>query len=221
MHDDPSVLSLLTRAQAGDQQAWDALVDRYAPLVWSICRRYRLADADAGDVGRTVWLRLADQLDTIGDPATLPTWLATATVRESAPALRAARRPHAAVQTPQATNIPDATAGTAGHELEHELQLAQRHTALREAFAHLPPSCQRLLTLLLDNPPVPDAKISAELGIPIGRIGPDRGRCLDTLRAHPAIAALINAGHANAEPARPGHSSAAMTHDQQPPLPPA
>ena len=87
MHDDPSVLSLLTRAQAGDQQAWDTLVDWYAPLVWSICRRYRLADADAGDVGRTVWLRLADQLDTIGDPATLPSWLATATARESAQAL--------------------------------------------------------------------------------------------------------------------------------------
>lgn len=221
MHDDPSVLSLLTRAQAGDQQAWDTLVDWYAPLVWSICRRYRLADADAGDVGRTVWLRLADQLDTIGDPATLPSWLATATARESAQALPAAWGPHAAGRTPQATNIPDATAATAGHELEHELQLAERHTALREALAHLPPGCQRLLTLLLGDPPDPDAKISAELGIPIGRIGPDRGRCLAMLRAHPAIAALINAGHANAEPAPPGHSSPAMTRHRQPPLPPA
>ena len=137
------------------------------------------------------------------------------------PALQAARRPHAHGQTPQAANIPDATAATAGHEPEHELQLAERHTALREAPAHLPTGCQRLLTLLIEDPPVPDAKISAELGIPIGRIGPDRGRCLDMLRTHPAIAALINAGHPNAEPARPGHSSAAMTHDQQPPLPPA
>jgi RNA polymerase sigma factor (sigma-70 family) len=155
MHDDPSVLSLLTRAQAGDQQAWDTLVDWYAPLVWSICRRYRLADADAGDVGRTVWLRLADQLDTIGDPATLPSWLATATARESAQALPAAWGPHAAGQTPQATNIPDATAATAGHELEHELQLAERRTALREALPHLPPGCQRLLTLLLSDPRFP------------------------------------------------------------------
>jgi RNA polymerase sigma factor (sigma-70 family) len=217
MHDDPSVLSLLTRAQAGDQQAWDTLVDWYAPLVWSICRRYRLAAADAGDVGRTVWLRLADQLDTI-DPATLPGWLATVTAQESAQALPAARGPHAAGQTPQATSIPDATAE---HELEHELQLAEHHTALREALAHLPPGCQRLLTLLLEDPPVPDAKISAELGIPIGRIGPDRGRCLAMLRAHPAIAALINAGHANAEPAPPGHSSPALTHHRQPPVPPA
>jgi RNA polymerase sigma factor (sigma-70 family) len=219
MHDDLQVLSLVTRAQADDQQAWDALVERYAPLVWSICRRYQLADADAGDVGRAVWRQLADQLGTIRDPAALPAWLATATARESARALRAAPRPHAAGQTSQATKLPDTTAGTAGHELEHQLQLAERHTALREALAHLPPGCQRLLTLLIEDPPVPDAKIGAELGIPIGRIGPDRSRCLDMIRGHPAIAALINARHANAEPARPGHGTTATTHNQQPLLP--
>jgi hypothetical protein len=43
-------------------------------------------------------------------------------------------------------------------------------------------------------------KVSAELGIPVGSIGPNRGRCLDKQRRHPAIAALINAGQANAEP---------------------
>jgi hypothetical protein len=53
-------------------------------------------------------------------------------------------------------------------------------------------------------------KVSAELGIPVGSIGPNRGRCLDKQRRHPAIAALINAGQANAEPVR--QSSAAMTN---------
>jgi DNA-directed RNA polymerase specialized sigma subunit len=43
MSDDPPVTDLVTRAAAGDKQAWDALVERYAPLVWSICRRHRLA----------------------------------------------------------------------------------------------------------------------------------------------------------------------------------
>jgi RNA polymerase sigma factor (sigma-70 family) len=218
MHDDPSVLFLMTRAQAGEQQAWDALVEQFAPLVWSICRLHRLADADAGDVGHNVWLRLADQLDTVRDPAALPLWLATTTSQESARAPRAARRPYAAGQTLQAKTIPGAKAAAAGQELEQELQLAERHAALREAFTHLPPDCQRLLTLLSEDPPAPYAKISAELGIPIGSIGPNRGRCLDTLRRHPAIADLINAEHANAETALPGQSSAAMTHDQQPPL---
>ena len=60
-------------------------------------------------------------------------------------------------------------------------------------MAHLSPCCRQLIALLIENPPVPDAEISARLGIPIGSIGPNRGRCLDELRDHPAIAALINA----------------------------
>jgi hypothetical protein len=42
----PSVNDLVTRAGNGDKQAWDTLVERYAPLIWSICRRHRLSSAD-------------------------------------------------------------------------------------------------------------------------------------------------------------------------------
>ncbi len=52
---------------------------------------------------------------------------------------------------------------------------------------------QRLIAMLIQDPPVPYAQISAKLGIPVGSIGPCRGRCLDKLRRHPAIAALIHA----------------------------
>ena len=113
MRDDPSGIYLVTRAQTGDQQAWDLLVERYAPLVWSICRRYRLGGPGAEDVSQNVWLRLVDQLDRIRDPAALPGWLATTTSRECAKALRAARGPHAAGQPLEAENIPDAKAATA------------------------------------------------------------------------------------------------------------
>jgi hypothetical protein len=41
------VIDLVMRARNNDKQAWDALVERYAPLIWSICRRYRLGGADA------------------------------------------------------------------------------------------------------------------------------------------------------------------------------
>jgi hypothetical protein len=36
VRDDPVVTDLVTRARNGDKQAWDALVERYAPLIWSI-----------------------------------------------------------------------------------------------------------------------------------------------------------------------------------------
>jgi hypothetical protein len=57
----------------------------------------------------------------------------------------------------------------------------------------LPPHCQRLLALLIQDPPVCYAEISARLGIPVGSIGPIRSRCLARLRRHRAIAALISA----------------------------
>src|SRR5215467_3644962 len=69
MRDHPPVTDLVMRARTGDQQAWDALVERYAPLVWSICQRYQLDAADAQDAGQSVWLHLVEQLDNLRDPA--------------------------------------------------------------------------------------------------------------------------------------------------------
>jgi len=192
MRDDSPTADLVLRARKGDSDAWDALVERFAPLIWSICLRYSLRRADAEDVGQYVWLRLVDHLDAIHDPAALPGWLVTTTRRECMRALRAARNQQAPENAPDVESIPDEQAGTA----EHELLLAERHAALREAFTRLPPPCQRLITMLLEDPPVPYAEISARLGIPVGSIGPSRGRCIEKLRHDPAIAALIDAEEA-------------------------
>ena len=154
---DPVVTGLVTRARDGDRQAWDQLVDRYAPLVWSICRRHRLEPADAHDAAQTVWLNLVDRLDSLRDPAALPGWLATTTQRECGRILRAARRPYNAAYAPAAQTIPDEHARAA----EQDLLAAERHAALREAFGQLPPGCQQLLTLLTADPPVSYAEISA------------------------------------------------------------
>jgi Sigma-70 region 2 len=80
----PPVTALVARARTGDKQAWDELVGRYAPLIWSICRRYRLRQVDADDVGQNVWHQLVGQLAAIRDPAALPGWLATTTRRAAA-----------------------------------------------------------------------------------------------------------------------------------------
>jgi len=189
MRDDPTATDLVTRAREGDQQAWDALIGRYAPLVWSICRRYRLDRTDAEDVAQTIWLRLVDQLGRLRDSAALPGWLVTTTRRECIHVLDTARRSGTPGLVPGAEDIPDSQAAS----VEQELLAAERSAALREAFTSLPPHFQRLLGLLIQDPPVSYAEISARLGISIGSIGPLRSRCVDRLRRHPAIAALINA----------------------------
>ncbi len=187
--DDPVVVDLVARARDGDKQAWDALIGRYAPLLWSICRRYGLGGTDADDVGQSVWLRLLEQIHKIRDPAALPGWLATTTRRECGRMLGAARGPDSARFAVDAETVPDERAGTT----DHELLLAERNAALREALMRMPPGCQRLIAMLIQDPPMPYAKISAELGIPVGSIGPSRRRCLEKLRRDPAVAALIDA----------------------------
>ena len=183
------VAALVIRARDGDERAWAALVERYAPLIWSLCRRYRLDTTDTADVGQNVWLLLVNQLGKIRDPAALPGWLATTTRRECQRVLNKAQVPHAARHEPDSDNIPDGQA----EPIERVLLAAERHAALREAFTHLPPRDQQLIALLTEDPPVPYAEISARLGIPAGSIGPNRRRCLDKLRHHPAIAKLISA----------------------------
>ena len=192
MHDD--LTALVTRARTGDKQAWDDLVERYAPLIWSICSRYRLGPADVEDAGQSVWLRLVDRLASIRDPSVLPGWIATTTHRECGRVLRAARQQKAPGRPLDAADIPGQVTGTA----ESELLRAERHAALRDAFRHLPPGSRKLIALLIQDPPVPYTEISARLGIPVGSIRPSRGRCLDKLRRDPAIAALISAETANA-----------------------
>ncbi len=209
VRDDPMITDLVNRAAKGEKHAWDALVERFIPLIWSICRKHRLGDADAEDVGQTVWLQLTDQLGKIRDPGALPGWLATVTRRECLRIVRAASGPGAAGYELDAETIPDEQASTG----EQELLAAERHAALREAFAALPPSGQRLIALLLEDPPVAYAEISARLGIPVGSIGPTRRRCLDKLRRYPAIAALISTdtGSANEMTAGQPHGDALIS----------
>jgi RNA polymerase sigma factor (sigma-70 family) len=182
MHSDPSVIALVTRAAGFDQEAWDELVERYAPLVWAICVRYRLSRHDAEDVGQSVWLRLAEQIGNLREPAALPGWLATTTRHECLRVVRIAGRYELSGDEP---------AEVSDTGIEEMIIIAERNAALRAAFAELPPPCRRLLTLLAEDPPLSYDEISAILQVKKGSIGPQRARCLDRLRRSPHLAAFI------------------------------
>ena len=184
---EPSVTDLVARAAGGDERAWRALVARYAALVWSVCRGYRLDEADAADVSQTVWLRLVEQLETLRDPAALPGWLVTTTSRECV------RVRMAAVRQRTAFGRLDVAAGDEAGTIDQALLAHERAATLRVAFQQLSPECQRLLELLVRDPQPSYKEISAQLSMPIGSIGPTRARCLDRLRHTPALVALIAA----------------------------
>jgi RNA polymerase sigma factor (sigma-70 family) len=196
VRDDPYVVALVSRAGAGDEGAWDEIVDRYAPLVWSICARYRLSAVDIEDVGQTIWAGLVKQLGKLREPAALPGWLSTTTRRECLRVLRESQRFEPFGGEPEDSVL----VAEADPELvEEEILKAERHARLRAALAELPEESRRLLTLLASDPPLSYAEISTRLGIPPGSIGPMRGRLLDRLRRSAPLAGLSDTlpeGHA-------------------------
>jgi RNA polymerase sigma factor (sigma-70 family) len=185
VRDDPHVVALVTRASGGDHDAWNELVDRYAPLVYTICTRYRLSNHDIEDVGQSVWLLLVEQLGKLREPAALPGWLATTTARECLRVVTAASKAERL-----STGLDDSVLFVDDAAIDQEILAAERNAALRSAFAELPARCQQLLSMLVSDPPHSYAEIHAELGIPVGSIGPQRARCLERMRRSGALTAL-------------------------------
>ena len=187
MRDDPTVVALVTRAAGGDPAAWNEIVERYAPLVWSICARFQLSNHDREDVAQNVWLLLVEQLGKLREPAALPGWIATTTHRECLRVVTAARKSERL-----GTGLDDALQFVDNTIIDEEILMAERNAALRAAFAELTPRCQRLLAMLTSDPPCSYAEISATLQIPVGSIGPQRARCLERLRRSSALAGLVD-----------------------------
>jgi RNA polymerase sigma factor (sigma-70 family) len=169
---------LVRRAAEGDQWAWERLVDQYARLVWAMTRDFKLVESDAADVAQVTWLRLLEHIDRLEHPARVGSWLA-ATARHECLRSVAARKKIVLVHDDSALN------DVAAHqqpEVDERLLADERAQAVRAALARLPRRWQRLLELLMADPPASYAEISDQLGLPVGSIGPTRGRCLARLR---------------------------------------
>jgi RNA polymerase sigma factor (sigma-70 family) len=189
------VRDLLTAAAAGSQSAWNKLVDRYLPLVFSVTRTFRLSDEDAHDVSQTLWLRLVENLGTIREPRALPGWIITTTKREAFRVLAARER-----MTPVDPSIQFDVAPPDAQAIEEGLLASERRQALRDALNFLKPKDRQLVMLLIADPPLSYADIAARLGIPLGSIGPTRARCLAKLRSAPQLARLlVTLGETNPE----------------------
>ncbi len=175
--DAPDVASLVRRAAEGDRDAWEGLVDQYARLIWSITVDFKLTDSDASDVAQTTWLRLLQHIDRIEHPDRVGSWLAATARNECLRSLAARKR---VVLGHDDVELDSAVAHEP--EIDERLLADERDQVVRDALSRLPRRWQRLLEMLMADPPVPYADISDELGLPVGSIGPTRGRCLARLR---------------------------------------
>jgi RNA polymerase sigma factor (sigma-70 family) len=169
---------LVRAASAGDRAAWERLVDQYSRLLWAMTRDFKLAESDAADVVQATWLRLLEHIDRIEYPERIGSWLATTARHECLRHLAAGKR----VMVVQDDH--DAFSGAVCHQpdVDEHLLAEERAQAVREALLTLPSRSQRMLEMLMADPPISYTEISDQLGVPIGSIGPTRGRCLERLR---------------------------------------
>jgi RNA polymerase sigma factor (sigma-70 family) len=175
--DAPDIAQLVRGATDGDRRAWERLVDQYARLIWAITAEFKLTESDAADVAQTTWLRLLEHIDRIEYPDRVGSWLAATARHECLRSLAARKRLVLAHDDEVLTGVV-----ASGPEVDARILAHERDQVVRDALSRLPKRWQRLLELLMADPPASYAEISDQLGVPVGSIGPTRGRCLAQLR---------------------------------------
>jgi RNA polymerase sigma factor (sigma-70 family) len=185
-----SAEQLVQGAREGDSGAWATITQRYAELIRSVARRYRLSSADIEDVSQLVWLKLFDHIDQIREPRALPGWIATTTANAC---LGVAKTQARTIPTdPVALTERSAAMSPVGAACDPKeptvvLQRQEDSLLLRKGLDELPTDQRNLLILLMADPPLTYKQISQKLGRPIGSIGPTRARILERLRNTSAV----------------------------------
>jgi RNA polymerase sigma factor (sigma-70 family) len=169
------IAKYIRRATSGDRDAWTEIVEEFEGMLRAVARAHRLSEADAADVAQTTWVRLVENLNRLQDPSRVGAWLATTVRRECLRTLRASTRelPDAEPLEPTLCDKPS---------IDVELLEAERDHELWSAFRRLPARDQALLRMLVADPQPSYEDVSDALRMPIGSIGPTRGRALDRLR---------------------------------------
>ena len=173
--------SLSSRAAAafseyrgGDTQALHTLVATLTPVLWHVVRSCGLSQQSAEDTVQTTWLRLVENVDRIESPEAVLGWLCTTAKREAWRVQKLVRS-----VDPVADLEPDLPT-------PHDpAQLAAMHDESRRLWEHfvtLSPKCQQILRVVSMGGAPDYASLASAMGVPIGSIGPTRGRCLAALR---------------------------------------
>jgi RNA polymerase sigma factor (sigma-70 family) len=183
----PSDAALVQAARGHDPLAWKLLLERHDRSIRAVCSGHRLTGADADDVRQTTWLRAVEHLDRLHEPQRIGAWLTTVARRECLRALRHATRVRAC-EDEVLHGLPDAATPP-----ETGLLAAERRAAVLAALALLPARDHVLIDLLYAETQPSYSEIGRVLRMPVGSIGPTRGRVLARLRSDEQVAELAAA----------------------------
>ena len=178
--DQREIEALFVAAQGGDRQALNALVRRLTPLLWQVARAQGLDREASVDVVQTAWLELLGSLADIHTPTALVAWLVTVTKREAWRIRRAGRSEHIE-EDAVFFEMRDPEPGPADQVVD-SITDADSRARLWAAVDALPERCRTLLRIVAFVRRPDYTAVGEALGLPVGSVGPNRGRCLAKLR---------------------------------------
>lgn len=160
----------------GDERAWEALLEKYKKLIYSVPLRYHFSPDDAADIFQAVCVDLFTELERLRSVEALRGWL----VRVAANKCFHWKQRQNRFQS-EDLEQPDGE-GTALKVLPTWLDELERQQLVREAIARLQPRCRDMIRMLFfEDSPRPYDEVARELGLATGSIGFIRGRCLKKL----------------------------------------
>lgn len=166
---------LVRECRNGNQEAWNALIDKYKRLVYSIPVKYELPREDANDIFQSVCLDLYSELPRLREPRALAKWLIQTTLHKCIRVKQQQSR-----QSDEEITEELAPTSPAADSIVADVELEQ---VLRDSIASLAPRCAQMIRMLFfETPARPYGEIARELGLATGSIGFIRGRCLERLR---------------------------------------
>jgi RNA polymerase sigma factor (sigma-70 family) len=178
---------LIRKCLGGSQEAWSALIDKYANLIYSIPLKYGASRDQAADIFQAVCLDLYQELDRLRDYGALRHWIARITANKCFHWKRRQGR-EVAVGMEDIENLGYPAGGGSGAapslppDALRTLEEAEREQSIREAIRELPERCREMVRLLFfEDPPIPYEEVARQLGLAKGSIGFIRQRCLRKL----------------------------------------
>jgi RNA polymerase sigma factor (sigma-70 family) len=168
---------VLRACRDGEARAWREIVRRYTRLVLGIARAMGLQADDADEVFQITFSTLYRSLARLRQPDRIEAWLVTASRRATLRLLRDRRR-HLRIAERHAAEANGTSAPSADEQIE---TVRERERAAR-ALRSLAEPCRTLLTALFADRRVPYRELAAQLGLAVGSLGAQRGRCLQRLR---------------------------------------
>lgn len=173
--------ALLTRCRAGDQSAWDDLVDRYQRLIYAVPRRAGLTEEEAADVFQEVFVTLLDKIDDIREPDKIRSWMVT-TAKFKTWAVIRGTKDHYSPATEEEMDAEMAAIVDASPLADQMLIEVEEQHMIRSALKLIEERCQQILSMIyLCDPAASYAEVAAAIGVGETSISPLRTRCLKKL----------------------------------------